>query len=94
MYSVHTQGTKPWFLLQSCSDAMYQQELTTVDTGARQAIFRQLHEFYLTQFPFITLYSLLGSFAMVHKGKHVYQMSPFFDEVNNIWEWWCDKGKR
>jgi peptide/nickel transport system substrate-binding protein len=74
-------------------DALYQQELTTVDAGARQAILRQLHELYLTQFPFITLYSLLGSFAMVHKCTHNYQISPFFDEFNNIWEWWCDNGK-
>ncbi len=74
-------------------DALYQQELTAVDAGARQAIFRQLHQFYLTQFPFITLYSLLGSFAMVRKGTHNYQISPFFDEFNNIWEWWCDNGK-
>ena len=46
-----------------------------------------------SQFLFITLYSLLGSFAMVRKGTHNYQISPFFDEFNNIWEWWCDKGK-
>jgi len=42
---------------------------------------------------FITLYSLLGGFAMVSKGTHNYQISPFFDEFNNIWEWWCDNGK-
>jgi len=29
----------------------------------------------------------------VHKGTHNYQISPFFDEFNNIWEWWCDNGK-
>src|SRR6266566_3509530 len=86
-------GRNYGFYCNRALDALYQQELTTVDAGARQAVFRQLHEFYLTQFPFITLYSLLGSFAMVHKGTHNYQISPFFDEFNNIWEWWCDNGK-
>jgi len=86
-------GRNYGFYCNPALDALYQQELTTVDAGARQAVFRQLHEFYLTQFPFITLYSLLGSFAMVHKGTHNYQISPFFDEFNNIWEWWCDNGK-
>ena len=74
-------------------DELYTQERATVDVGARQQLFRQIHEFYLTQFPFITLYSLLGSLAMVHKGTHNYQTSPFFDFFNNIWEWWCDNGK-
>ena len=86
-------GRNYGFYCNPALDALYQQELATVDAGARQAVFRQLHEFYLTQFPFITLYSLLGSFAMVRKGTHNYQISPFFDEFNNIWEWWCDKGK-
>ena len=34
------------------------------------------------QFPFIALYGLSGSLAMVHKGTHNYQISPFFDEFN------------
>jgi peptide/nickel transport system substrate-binding protein len=86
-------GRNYGFYCNPALDALYRQEQTTVDAGARQQIFRQLHEFYLTQFPFITLYSLLGSFAMVGKGTHNYQISPFFDEFNDIWEWWCDNGK-
>jgi peptide/nickel transport system substrate-binding protein len=86
-------GRNYGFYCNPALDALYQQEQTTVDAGARQAIFTQIHVFYLTQFPFITLYSLLGSFAMVHKGTHNYEISPFFDEFNNIWEWWCDNGK-
>src|SRR6266702_1154512 len=86
-------GRNYGFYCNPALDALYQQELTTVDAGARQAVFRQLHEFYLTKFPFITLYGFLGSFAMVHKGTHNYQISPFFDKFDNIWAWCCDNGK-
>ncbi len=86
-------GRNYGFYCNPALDALYRQEQMTVDAGARQQIFRQIHEFYLTQFPFITLYGLLGSLAMVRKGTHNYQISPFFDEFNNIWQWWCDNGK-
>jgi ABC-type transport system substrate-binding protein len=38
-------------------DELYTQERATVDVGARQQLFRQIHEFYLTKLPFIMLYS-------------------------------------
>ena len=37
-------------------DALYNQELSTADQGARQNIFVQIHYIYLTQFPFIVLF--------------------------------------
>ncbi len=37
-------------------DALYKQELATADPGLRQQLFRQIHQIYLTDFPFITLY--------------------------------------
>jgi peptide/nickel transport system substrate-binding protein len=86
-------GRNYGFYCNPALDVLYQQEQTTVDAGERQQIFRQLHQFYLTQFPFITLYGLLGSLAMVRKGTHNFQISPFYDEFNNIWQWWCENGK-
>ena len=86
-------GRNYGFYCNPALDVLYQQEQTTVDAGARQQISRQIHQFYLTQFPFITLYGLLGSLAVVRKGTHNYQISTFFDEFNNIWEWWRDNGK-
>jgi peptide/nickel transport system substrate-binding protein len=72
-------------------DALYKQELATVDTYARQQIFAQIQKIYLAELPFIVLYST-QSIAMVRKGTHNYQISPFSGETN-IAEWWCDKGQ-
>ena len=37
-------------------DNLYVQEQSTADPAARQQIFNQIHQIYLTDFPFITLY--------------------------------------
>ena len=73
-------------------DALYRQEQATMDPGVRQQIFDQIHQIYLTDFPFIVLYSP-KDIAMVRKGTHNYLPSPFERETVNIWEWWCDHGK-
>jgi peptide/nickel transport system substrate-binding protein len=73
-------------------DALYQQELATLDPGARQQIFAQIHQIYLTDYPFIVLYSPPMIF-IVRKGTHNYQPSPLFFQDENVWEWWCDNGK-
>jgi peptide/nickel transport system substrate-binding protein len=72
-------------------DALYKQELVTADAVARQQIFNQLHDIYLTEFPFITLYG--GSFlSIVSKRTHNYLPNDNEGYVN-IWQWWCDNGK-
>jgi ABC-type transport system substrate-binding protein len=73
-------------------DALYKQEVATADSGLRQQLFGQIHQIYLTDFPFITLYGL-PSIAMVRKGTHNYQMSDVEGGTINIWQWWCDHGK-
>jgi peptide/nickel transport system substrate-binding protein len=73
-------------------DALYQQEPATGDPGVRQQIFYQIHQIYLTDFPFIVLYGE-SNFGLARKGTHNYQISPFEGETVNIWEWWCDNGK-
>jgi peptide/nickel transport system substrate-binding protein len=73
-------------------DALYKQELATVDPGVRQQIFDQIHDIYLAQLPFIVLFSPT-SIGMVRKGTHNYQISPMEGGTPNIWEWWCDNGK-
>jgi len=72
--------------------ALYKQELETADSGQRQLIFSQIHQIYLTDFPFIPLYFPLDV-AVARQGTHNYQPSPFTGETVNIWEWWCDNGK-
>jgi ABC-type transport system substrate-binding protein len=74
-------------------DALYQQELSTVDPGLRQQVFQQIHSIYLTVLPFIVLFSTSQTFfSLAHKGTHNYLPGPFTDTYN-IAEWWCDGGK-
>jgi peptide/nickel transport system substrate-binding protein len=73
-------------------DKLFAQELATGDAGVRQQLFEQIHQIYLTDFPFITLYSQLD-LAIVRKGTHNYQPSPIAGGTVNIWQWWCDHGK-
>jgi len=81
------------FYCNKALDALYTQEQETVDPTVRQNIFNQIHQIYLTDFPFITLYSPLDM-SMVKKGTHNYLPAPEGAlETVNIWEWWCDKGQ-
>jgi peptide/nickel transport system substrate-binding protein len=73
-------------------EALYKQEQETLDPGLRQQIFQQIDQIYLTDIPFIPLFFPLDV-AVVRKGTHNYQPSPFARETVNIWEWWCDGGK-
>ena len=73
-------------------DALYQQELATPDLGQRQQIFTQIHTIYLTDYPFVVLFSSLEAWV-VHKGTNNYLPSPINGETGNIWEWWCNSGK-
>ena len=73
-------------------DALYTQEKATVDSQLRQQVFIQIHDIYLKDFPFITLYSTTDNW-IARKGTHNYQPSPFAGDTVNLWEWWCDNGK-
>jgi peptide/nickel transport system substrate-binding protein len=84
-------GQNAAFYCNPALDALYRQEQATPDPGVRQQIFVQIHQIYLTQFPFIVLYGPI-LFAVVHKGTHNYLPGPFTDSYN-IAQWWCDNGK-
>jgi ABC-type transport system substrate-binding protein len=73
-------------------DALYQQEEATADPGARQNIFEQIHEIYLTEFPLVVLFGA-NSIFIVRKVTHNFQPSDEFLTDENIAEWWCDGGK-
>src|SRR5712692_200496 len=87
-------GSNPDFYCNPKLDALYQQELATADPGVRQQIFEQIHHIYLTDFPFITLFSRADP-VLARKGTHNYQLSQGSpgQDTGNIWEWWCDNGK-
>ncbi len=74
-------------------DKLYVQEETTGDPAARQQIFNQIHQIYLTAFPFITLYSPAD--VAVHKlNGHNYDPGPMgASETIGVWAWWCTNGQ-
>lgn len=73
-------------------DALFQQELSTTDTAARQAVFNQEHQIYLTDFPFITLYGPTD-ISVAKKTVHNYLPGPEgAAETVNVWQWWCTNG--
>jgi peptide/nickel transport system substrate-binding protein len=81
------------FYCNSALDKLYQEEQQTGDPAARQQVFNQIHQIYLTDFPFITLYSPVD-IAMHKLTAHNYNPGPEgAAETINIWEWWCNGGK-
>jgi peptide/nickel transport system substrate-binding protein len=80
------------FYCNTALDALYRQEVATADSSVRQQLFYQIHDIYLTDFPFIVLFGWLD-LSIVRKGTHNYSPSPLAGETVNIWEWWCDNGK-
>jgi peptide/nickel transport system substrate-binding protein len=73
-------------------DKLFVQEQSTADPAARQQVFNQEHQIYLTQYPFVTLYSPTD-IAMHKLSVHNYNPAPEgASETINIWQWWCDGG--
>jgi peptide/nickel transport system substrate-binding protein len=73
-------------------DKLFAQELATTDPSARQQVFNQEHQLYLTQFPFAILYGPVD-IAVVKNVAHNYLPGPEgSSETVNIWQWWCSSG--
>jgi len=74
-------------------DKLFQQEQQTVSPAARQQIFDQEHQLYLTDYPFIILYAPVD--LAIHKvTANNYDPAPEgAAETINIWQWWCSKGR-
>ncbi|HEY1350685.1 MAG TPA: peptide ABC transporter substrate-binding protein [Ktedonobacteraceae bacterium] len=74
-------------------DSLYAQEEATAEANARQQIFNQIHQIYLSEFPFITLYSPVD-IAMHKTVAHNYNPGPEgASETIGIWQWWCTNGQ-
>jgi len=74
-------------------DKLFAQEEATADPAARQQIFNQEHAIYLTDYPFITLYSPTD-IAMHKLVGHNYNPGPMgASETVGSMNWWCDGGK-
>ena len=73
-------------------DALYTQEEATFDPTARQAAFNQIHQIYLTEFPFVTLYSPIDV-SMNKNTTHNYAPGPEgAAETVGVMNWWCTGG--
>ncbi|GAC1346232.1 MAG: peptide ABC transporter substrate-binding protein [Ktedonobacteraceae bacterium] len=73
-------------------DKLFLQEQQTGDPAARQQVFNQIHQIYLTDYPFVVLYGPVD-IAMHKLSVHNYNPGPEgAAETINIWEWWCDGG--
>jgi peptide/nickel transport system substrate-binding protein len=73
-------------------DTLFAQELATPDPGLRQNLYDQMHQIYVTDFPFITLFSP-ETIIVVSKRAHNDEPSPILGETTNVWDWWCDQGR-
>ena len=74
-------------------DPLFAQEEGTTDPAKRQAAFNQLHQIYLTDFPFITEYGPLDV-AVYKNVVHNYTPGPMgAQETVNVWTWWCTNGQ-
>ncbi len=73
-------------------DTLFAQEQATGDPAARQTVFNQEHQIYLTDYPFITLYAPVD-LAMHKLTVHNYNPAPEgLSELAGNWTWWCDNG--
>ncbi|HLG76506.1 MAG TPA: peptide ABC transporter substrate-binding protein, partial [Ktedonobacteraceae bacterium] len=74
-------------------DKLFEKEQTTGDPTARQQVFNQIHQIYLTQFPFITLYSPTDIYMYKLTG-HNYNPGPMgASETVAVAQWWCTNGQ-
>ena len=74
-------------------DKLLVQEESVADPTARQQIFNQIHQIYLTQFPFITEYAPID-IAVSKTTTHNYVIgAEGASETINVMNWWCTGGK-
>jgi peptide/nickel transport system substrate-binding protein len=74
-------------------DQLQQQEEASSDPTVRQNAFNQLHQIYLTDYPFIALYSPQDA-AIVKSTAHNYAPGPMgASETIGVWQWWCTNGQ-
>jgi peptide/nickel transport system substrate-binding protein len=85
-------GSNFAFYCNPALDKLFMQEQATADPTMRQQAFNQIHQIYLTDFPFAVLYGP-PDLAMHKIGVENYNPGPEgASETVNIWQWWCDGG--
>jgi peptide/nickel transport system substrate-binding protein len=86
-------GSNFMFYCNKSLDTLYTQEQSNADPTQRQQVFNQIHQIYLTEVPFVTLYAP-PDLAIYKNGTHNYVPGPSgASETVQIWKWWCEGGK-
>lgn len=73
-------------------DKLFVQEESTADYNQRQQIFNQIHQIYLTDFPFVTLYAPVDIALVKSTGQNYQVGSMGASETVNVMNWWCNGG--
>ena len=74
-------------------DKLYTEEQQTIDPTKRQAIFQQIDQIYLTDFPIVVLYGTYD-IAMNKNVTHNYNPGATgASETVEVWKWWCTNGQ-
>ena len=74
-------------------DQLFAQEQAAGNPSQRQQIFNQIHQIYLTEFPFVTLYAPVD-IAINKNTTHNYTIgAEGSSETVNVMNWWCTGGK-
>lgn len=74
-------------------DKLFVKEQSTADPTARQQIFDQIHQIYLTQFPFVTEYAPTDIAEVKDAGHNYVIGAEGASETINVMNWWCTAGK-
>jgi peptide/nickel transport system substrate-binding protein len=83
-------GGNTSFYCNHALDPLYTTEQGTTDANIRQMAFHQIHQIYLQDVVFVTLYGAID-LSVYKKTGHNYV--PAATETVNVWTWWCDNGK-
>ncbi len=74
-------------------DALFVKEESTADPTARQEVFDQIHQIYLTQFPFVTEYAPTDLAAAKNTTHNYVIGAEGSSETVQVWKWYCTGGK-
>jgi peptide/nickel transport system substrate-binding protein len=74
-------------------DPLFTQEQSSYNTATRQQAFNQIHQIYLTDFPFITLYAPVDIAVVKNTGHNYVIGSEGAQETVNVMNWWCTSGQ-
>lgn len=86
-------GGNTMFYCNPALDKLFAQEESTADPTARQAAFNQIHQIYLTDFPFVTLYAPEDLGIVKNVGHNYIIGDEGASETANVWNWYCTNGK-